>query len=349
MIVLNRHIEVLLLSNDCVIVPDFGGFVTHYISARFDEADNIFLPPLRTLGFNSQLKLNDHLLAQSYVETYDISYPEAMRRIADEVAEIKQTIENDGQYELSGMGTLLLNDEGSYEFSPCESGILTPVFYGLSSISIHRLDVNQTASATTVGSTTAKTVNMTNYHETSDHQQDFKSAPHVDDDVVVVKMSFIRKTVAIAAAIILFFMIGSPTQHKELDTIVQQSSVLPINTAAMPTNDSVRQTASLGNTIEAHKDVMKPLEDRKEEKAVAKEHLYTIILASQTPRNHAEEFIARLNKQDISDVRILPMDNTDRVRVAYRQFTTESEAQKSLHTLRGISSEFAEAWILRIK
>lgn len=61
MIELDRHIEILLLSNDCVIVPDFGGFMAHHVDARYDEADGTFLPPLRTLGFNPQLKMNDSL------------------------------------------------------------------------------------------------------------------------------------------------------------------------------------------------------------------------------------------------------------------------------------------------
>lgn len=69
-----RHIEILLLDNDCVIIPGLGGFVAHHISARYDEDDGLFLPPYRTLGFNPQLTLNDSLLAQSYADAYDISF-----------------------------------------------------------------------------------------------------------------------------------------------------------------------------------------------------------------------------------------------------------------------------------
>ena len=72
---LERHIEILLLSNDCVIIPDLGGFMTHYIDAKYDEEDGLFLPPLRSLGFNPQLTINDSMLALSYVEAYDISPP----------------------------------------------------------------------------------------------------------------------------------------------------------------------------------------------------------------------------------------------------------------------------------
>ena len=98
MIQLGRHIEILLLDNDCVIVPDFGGFVAHHVSARYDEDDHSWLPPMRTLGFNAQLRINDSLLAQSYVNAYDISYPEALRRIEDEVEELKQLLANEGCY-----------------------------------------------------------------------------------------------------------------------------------------------------------------------------------------------------------------------------------------------------------
>ena len=44
MIELARHIEILLLENDCVIIPDFGGFIAHYQPAR-----KIFIFPLYVL------------------------------------------------------------------------------------------------------------------------------------------------------------------------------------------------------------------------------------------------------------------------------------------------------------
>ena len=52
MIELARHIEILLLENDCVIVPELGGFIAHYQPAYYAESDNIYFPPMRTIGFN---------------------------------------------------------------------------------------------------------------------------------------------------------------------------------------------------------------------------------------------------------------------------------------------------------
>ena len=111
MIELERHIEILLLNNDCVIVPNLGGFMAHHVEARYDEEDCIFLPPLRTLGFNPQLKINDSLLAQSYIEAYDISYPEAIQRIEDEVNELTQHLQNEGRYELNNIGILAVSHD----------------------------------------------------------------------------------------------------------------------------------------------------------------------------------------------------------------------------------------------
>ena len=78
--------------------------MVHRIDASYDDGDNMFIPPLRTLGFNPQLTMNDSLLAQSYVEAYDISYPEAISRIDDEVRELKQHLENEGEYILNDIG-----------------------------------------------------------------------------------------------------------------------------------------------------------------------------------------------------------------------------------------------------
>ena len=88
---LDRHIEILLLSNDCVIVPGLGAFVAHHIAAGYDEQEGLFFPPLRTVGFNPQITMNDSTLAQSYADAYDISYPEALKILEKEVGEIKKS------------------------------------------------------------------------------------------------------------------------------------------------------------------------------------------------------------------------------------------------------------------
>ena len=223
MIELAKHIETLLLSNDCVAVPGFGGFVAHYVPARIDENDGMFLPPMRTTGFNSQLKMNDSLLVQSYVEAYDISYPEALRKIEQEVDEIREIVSREGYYILNGIGTLETNDEGSYSFVPYGAGILTPYLYGLNSYEFSLLKSAQnvntkpiTAREPVVEAASSEKVEEENETE-SPSLIDFMEEED-DDHAIHVKMSWIRNTVAVAAAIVLFFLLTTPVANSDMQS-----------------------------------------------------------------------------------------------------------------------------------
>ena len=233
MIELERHIEILLLSNDCVIVPNLGGFMTHHVNARYDLGDGLFLPPLRTLGFNPQLTMNDSLLVQSYVEAYDISYPEALRRVEKEVEELRKHLETEGHYELNDIGVLHLLDDGRMEFEPCEAGILTPSLYGLSSFMMYPVDQEI---ITPISNTTQEPVKeekqateIENVAEIEvEQEQPARPIIDKDNDTIVLKMSWVRNAAAIAAAIIAFFMIQTPVSNSNVAVDPQQSTMLPI-------------------------------------------------------------------------------------------------------------------------
>ena len=100
MIELAQHIEALLLENDCVIVPNFGGFVAHYAPATYVKEENLFLPPTRIIGFNSQLKLNDGVLVQSYMSAHDTSFADATRMVEKEVNAFVEILHEEGKADL---------------------------------------------------------------------------------------------------------------------------------------------------------------------------------------------------------------------------------------------------------
>ena len=261
---LERHIEILLLSNDCVIVPDLGGFMAHHIEARYDEEDRMFLPPLRTLGFNPQLKLNDSLLAQSYVEAYDISYPEAVRRIEAEVAELKQHLENEGFYEMNDIGLLKVNNEGKIEFSPCEAGILTPELYGLSSFEMK--PISQSADGHQIRPEnkvvelpiTRELVETTEKADddtatASGTPGDSVAEPSTDNEerLITIKMSWVRNAVAIAAALLAFLLMTKPVSDgvqtglsmSQINLPIIQKEVKAPHTESLKTLDALDTTA----------------------------------------------------------------------------------------------------------
>ena len=60
---LETYISDLLYRYECVIIPEFGAFLTQPVSAKVDISSNTFYPPKKVLSFNEQLKNNDGLLA----------------------------------------------------------------------------------------------------------------------------------------------------------------------------------------------------------------------------------------------------------------------------------------------
>lgn len=139
MIELAQHIEVLLLENDCVIVPGLGGFVAHYTSATRVAEENIFVSPTRIIGFNPQLKMNDGLLVQSYMSVYGTDFSDATRIVEKEVTTIVTTLHEEGKVELPNIGELRYSIHGVYGFIPYDHKITTPYLYGLDSFEMREL------------------------------------------------------------------------------------------------------------------------------------------------------------------------------------------------------------------
>jgi hypothetical protein len=338
---LERHIEILLLSNDCVIVPGLGGFMAHHVEACYNAEDHLFLPPLRTLGFNPQLRLNDHLLVQSYIEAYDISYPEALRRIEEEVDELKQHIETDGEYELHDIGTLRLNDEGHYEFEPCEAGILTPDFYGLSTFEMPLLHAQaaraaEKAQVVEISQPAVQTGGVA--EQPAEHKPEQQDA---DERTIVIRMSWLRNAAAVVAAFIIFLTIGTPVSNSDSAVSVQESSVLSAVTALDTNLAKLTHSASEGNKAQHGKETGKA--ETKMEKG------FTIVLASQTTRHLAESFVTAMKKAGFGQVRIAEMNNSNKVRVICGCFVTADEAYEELRNLRHQDRSFKEAWVLELK
>lgn len=326
--VLERHIEILLLSNDCVIVPGLGGFMAHHVDARYDENDGTFLPPLRTLGFNPRLTMNDSLLVQSYIEAYDISYPEALRRIEAEVAEIRQHLESKREYELNDIGILRLNQEGNLEFEPCEAGILTPFLYGLSTFEMTPLVVEAKA--------------------TTETAQDKNTTKVPEESAITIKMSWLRNAVAVAAAIVAFFMIGTPISNNSTMEM-QQSAFIAIPQHSIisqqQTTDDTQETQAIEK--EKAKDSISTNTINSTEETSSKP-TYCIVLASQVTKKNAEIFIEKLSKEGYSEVRLVT-SKSNMLRIVYGNYASETEAANSLRSLRNKSDYFEQSWVMEIK
>lgn len=341
-----------------MIVPDFGGFMTHEVSARYDAEDRLFLPPLRTLGFNPQLRMNDSVLVQSYVEAYDISYPEALRRVEDEVKELKQRLGEEGEYTMDGLGTLTVNQEGNYEFAPCEAGILSPSLYGLSSFSFKQL---KDEAPLTEQEGEAQTVALPQPTAEADAEETHEPTlleftdDDTTDDTLRIKMSWVRNAVAVAAAVVAFFLLSTPVVNSELGTRAMSQlqgnliyKLMPQDTNIVPAEpvSNVVAVQSKATAKQAVRDTISKAAavPAKAEATPVVANRYCIVVASQVKQSNAEIFVAQLHKQGYKDAKLYIHNNV--VRVTCGEYQTEGEAYQQLNKLNG-KEGFEEAWVYK--
>ena len=352
MIELAQHIETLLLENDCVIVPGFGGFVAHYSPATRVKEENIFLPPTRTIGFNPQLKLNDGVLVQSYMSAYDTSFADASRIVEKEVNEFIGLL-------LDNIGEIQSNIYGNYEFVPYDYKITTPSLYGLDSFEIHELSALQQK----------EKVLIPTYPEKE--KKTFE---------ISINRAYLRNAAAMIAAIVLFFAFSTPVENTDVqknnyaqllpselfEQIEKQSvAITPVyvkNDAAQQakkfsaSSASTKTSSAKKHTTDKAK-TSKPIAVR-EVKVVKQEtaapapavksqesanHPFHIIVAGGISLKDAEAIATQLKSKGFADAKALNTD--DKVRVSISSFNNRDEATKQLLELRK-NETYKNAWLL---
>ena len=130
---LSTYISDLLYRYECVIVPDFGGFVTNTIPASISKYSKTFYPPHKRVSYNSHLSNNDGLLA-NYISSIDkMPYEHALNFIKFEVKQWKEELKQTDLY-LDKIGKISLDKNNKIIFEPqIDINYLTTSF-GLASI-----------------------------------------------------------------------------------------------------------------------------------------------------------------------------------------------------------------------
>ncbi|QQR85108.1 MAG: SPOR domain-containing protein [Flavobacteriales bacterium] len=115
---IDQRIRELLFDHDCVIVPEFGGFLVQYKGARIDEARRLVHPPSKEVGFNKQLTRNDGLLVDSVAKQDDVRFEQARTQVAQQVEQWQRTLGHGGRVEVSGVGTFWTDTARNLRFEP---------------------------------------------------------------------------------------------------------------------------------------------------------------------------------------------------------------------------------------
>ncbi len=128
---LNEILLELLQTNDCVVVPSFGGFIVKQKSARIDLENGMAFPPYKELGFNIQLREQDGLLANRYGLLNHADYATSIRQIEFEVSHWNETIAIGKSLKISSIGQFWKDPEGNIQFEQDRSFNLLMSAYGL--------------------------------------------------------------------------------------------------------------------------------------------------------------------------------------------------------------------------
>lgn len=318
---IERHIESLLLRNDCVIVPDLGGFVAHHVDARYSEEECLFLPPTRMLGFNPQLTMNDSLLVQSYADTYDLSYPEALGRVEQEVAALRSALDEEGHCDLEGLGTLYKNQEGKLSFAPCEAGILTPSLYALDSFEVKPLETTAAKSEAEEEKTQAVVV-------TRDEENGQRR--------VSVILKFLRHAAMAACVLAICIFVISPMGVQRPENNYKVQSAMWSCLYENPAGEAAQKPMKL--TVEKKKPAATPVATQKQ--------VWTIVLCTHVPMSGAKTFCQALKDQGYEDTRVV--DHQGSIKVVYGSYDSKAQAREALQGMKP-DRYFNTAWILNIE
>ncbi|MGN1376318.1 MAG: SPOR domain-containing protein [Prevotella sp.] len=368
MIELSRHIEILLLSNDCVIVPGLGGFTASHVPAHYDTTDNMVLPPTRTLGFNPKLHINDSLLAQSYTEAYDISYPDALIRIEEETSELRHRLENEGSYELEDIGLLSLNNEGNIEFTPCESGILTPSLYSFGAVDMPLLNperhiatsTNVTEEKNGQKSASSKVISLIDnilvaddiVKENNESETEITGEKELQEESEPTNNKRRNMTALKYAAVFLglivlslFFNTGN-YDNRSMKMSDFNSGI--IHDFIKKSYDNIKTSTLKSNISPVPEN--KVTDNTEPEKPCAKaneklEPYYCIVLASKVAKRNADVFVDELHKDGFKEATLLQEEGHS-LKVVYGHFQTSEDAVNALRNNR-TSVHFSDAWIYK--
>ena len=131
---IGNYIFELLHQHDCVIVPQFGGFVARYKNATIHPVQHLFSPPSKIVAFNSDLTTNDGLLANYISQKLLLSYSDSCKLINDFVTLCKAQLEANQRIQIEKIGVLFFDPEKNLQFIPADDENFLTDSFGLSTV-----------------------------------------------------------------------------------------------------------------------------------------------------------------------------------------------------------------------
>lgn len=312
MISMIEHIEYLMLSNDCVVVPGFGAFIAQYTSSNNCAQNSTFTSPKRSISFNASINHNDGLLANSIAKKASIPYAEALKQIEKSTTICRQALSDGSEVPFGRLGFFISNAEGHIEFIPFHHELANDDFFGLQSFSFPTLAERNAQVAT------EETVSET------------YSEPEIN---IGRRNWFSHKAVQIAASIVMLvcltFALSTPII---VDKPTYQLATLNVPTPTMPKHKVVKtEEISLQKQVEA----------ASEKKEANSNGRYAIIICSLKKQSQVAQYFQE--NKDINPANVIKKNGYYMI-----YFNRGDNYQELVKEAKQMPKPYTEFWITQV-
>ncbi len=135
-----KYIKELVIRNECIVLPDFGGFETHYQPAFHNKPTGNFVPPSKQIMFKPEFKTDNGVLVNYIMDREKISQNESREIVHDYIQNIISEIYANGFFIIEDFGKLIKSAEGNLEFFAIEKENFLLDSFGLSEIKLPETD-----------------------------------------------------------------------------------------------------------------------------------------------------------------------------------------------------------------
>jgi len=312
---IDTYISELLFLHDCVIIPEFGGFVGNNQSAVLNKNTNTIYPPSKEILFNKNLKKNDGLLINHISNSEIISNENAKELVSDYVKNINEKIRKIRTFRIDKVGLISADLTGNILFLQDSFTNYNPNSFGLSSQSTKKVD---------------------------------KIEKKVEEIIKPISTKTGRKKVWRAAAILLP-IIGlsfiSITQEDKINEIYSQMANLnPFSVFENPKTISPKQEVEEIDATTAIEVIPIEIKQTEEKKEEIMEMKFSVIAGSFRSEKNAIRLVNQLQEENYN-AEIIGTNRNGLIRVCYENFDTKEKATSMLHNLK---SEGKSSWILSL-
>lgn len=328
------YISDLLYSHDCVILPEFGGFVTSYAAAILNPSKHTLYPPSKDILFNARLRKNDGLLANYIAEQENIPYSESMLRLEEFTGQCMSSLNARKPLAFKNIGIFTINREGKIEFTPSHEINYLEDAYGLTSLVSPPLHGKQRK-----------------LKQTRDVQKKITGRSQ-DKKSTVPRLAFAAILLAVTA---LWGYYHSPLLK---DIYTNYSGIIPLIRAIHPPAAPVFTENEVGRQVTEEAVLPSPVpipvtdEPKKEpaaEVAPVESHspeestvYYYIIAGAFQDPNNAASLLERLRSKGF-DARMAGRTKSGLFRVCYGQYVDKNQAIQNLEKIQ--LNENPDAWM----